>query len=57
MERNRIYIPAGSLTNEEMESVAVSLFKCGYTVKKGKTDKNSTTVKAAKYIEFWFERG
>lgn len=51
MERKRIFIPTGTLTNDEMEYVAGKLFKCGYTLKKGKVDKGD--LKGSRYIEFW----
>ncbi len=54
MGRNRIYIPPGTLANDEMEHVAGKLFKCGYTLKKGKVDKGD--LKGSRYIEFWIDK-
>lgn len=37
-----------------MEYVAGKLFKCGYTLKKGKVDKGD--LKGSRYIEFWIDK-
>ncbi len=53
MKRNRITIPNGALTNDEIEIVIGKLAMCGYTVKKGKY--NTGEFKGTKYIEFWID--
>lgn len=53
MKRNRIYIPNGTLDNEEIETMIGKLAMCGYAVKRGK-DKDGVN-KNLRYIEYWNE--
>lgn len=53
MKRNRIHIPAGTLTNEEIEMISGKLIMCGYSVRKSKY-KNGES-KGVRYIEYWIE--
>jgi hypothetical protein len=54
MKRNRIVIPSGTLTNEEVETLIGKLAMCGYTVKKGKV--STGELKGTKYIEYWIDQ-
>lgn len=55
MIKNRILIPRGTLTTEEIEMIAGKLFKIGYTVRK--VTISSGQNKGAKCIEFWIDGG
>jgi hypothetical protein len=53
VKRNRIVIPSGTLTNEEVEILIGKIAMCGYTVKKGKV--TTGDMKGTKYIEYWID--
>ena len=52
MSRQRIVIPPGAMTVEEMELVAGKLFKCGYSVTRGSIKIKN---KSMRVIEFFKE--
>lgn len=53
MNRLRIYIPAGTLTNDEIELMIGKLAMCGYAVKRGKSKDGPN--KGLRHIEYWIE--
>lgn len=53
MKRNRIYIPNGTLKNEEIEMIIGKLAMIGYTVKRSKEKEGAN--KNMRYIEYWIE--
>lgn len=55
MNRNRILVPRGTITSDEIEMIASKLFTIGYTVKKGSVTAGMN--KGSKYIEFWIDGG
>jgi hypothetical protein len=50
MAKQRINIPSGTLTNEEIEMIAGKLVMCGYMVCKGKY--KSEKYKGIRFIEY-----
>jgi methyl coenzyme M reductase subunit D len=55
MAKQRINIPSGTLTNEEIEMIAGKLVMCGYAVGKGKYKKEPN--KGVRYLEYGAQEG
>lgn len=55
MAKQRINIPGGTLTNEEIEMIAGKLVMCGYMVCKGKYTKDK--YKGFRYLEYCPQEG
>lgn len=53
MDRNRILIPRGTLSAEEINRIAADLFHIGYTVRKVSIQAGEN--KGSKYIEYWID--